>query len=184
MNADGYVYTGQGIPGSNMYSYCKYNPVNYIDSDGEMLGLILLGFGVSLGLMLFVSADNPQTIKDEEARQMANAREKYNQSTVPILPQIPNNNSNTFGIVYQPNNMDSGNSNPSIHVHNSAQITNKYEIRAVLEVIKTNGAFSSDVYNRDIDSYYKEWVGHSRLYNIISIINPESEDAYRAKHGG
>ena len=35
INADGYVSTGQGNAGYNMYSYCRNNPVNRIDVDGH-----------------------------------------------------------------------------------------------------------------------------------------------------
>ena len=35
VNADGYVSTGQGTQGYNMYSYCGFNPVNRIDVNGR-----------------------------------------------------------------------------------------------------------------------------------------------------
>ena len=35
VNADGYVSTGQGTQGYNMYSYCGFNPVNRIDTNGR-----------------------------------------------------------------------------------------------------------------------------------------------------
>ena len=35
INADGYVSTGQGFSGYNMYAYCGNNPVNRADSKGE-----------------------------------------------------------------------------------------------------------------------------------------------------
>jgi len=35
INADGYVSTGTGIAGFNMYAYCDNNPIIHIDPDGE-----------------------------------------------------------------------------------------------------------------------------------------------------
>ena len=34
INADGFVSTGQGISGNNMFAYCGNNPVNHSDSSG------------------------------------------------------------------------------------------------------------------------------------------------------
>lgn len=36
INADGYASTGQGIIGNNMFAYCGNNPVNSVDSAGNM----------------------------------------------------------------------------------------------------------------------------------------------------
>ena len=36
INADGYVSTGQGLTGYNMFAYCGNNPVNRVDPTGEV----------------------------------------------------------------------------------------------------------------------------------------------------
>ena len=60
INADGYVSTGQGLTGYNMFAYCGNNPVNYVDYTGESaLGvviLLLLGAGA---LVVLTSCENP-----------------------------------------------------------------------------------------------------------------------------
>ena len=54
LNADGYVSTGQGIIGHNMFAYCNNNPVNYADPSGSvpvlviLLGVVLIGGCFSL----------------------------------------------------------------------------------------------------------------------------------------
>ncbi|MBQ2253423.1 MAG: hypothetical protein II328_05495, partial [Clostridia bacterium] len=40
INADGYVSTGQGVLGNNMYAYCGNNPVNRIDSGGVFWDIV------------------------------------------------------------------------------------------------------------------------------------------------
>ena len=37
INADGYVSTGTGVLGHNMFAYCENNPVNYCDPSGHFL---------------------------------------------------------------------------------------------------------------------------------------------------
>ena len=36
INADGYISTGQGLAGFNMYSYCNNNPILYVDGTGNL----------------------------------------------------------------------------------------------------------------------------------------------------
>ena len=50
LNADGYVSTGQGLLGFNMYAYCNNNPVMNIDISGEDL----IGFLVVLAITTIV----------------------------------------------------------------------------------------------------------------------------------
>ena len=45
LNADGYVSTGQGLLGNNMYAYCSNNPVMYVDPTGEFAELAAIGIG-------------------------------------------------------------------------------------------------------------------------------------------
>ena len=35
INADGYVSTGQGVLGNNMFTYCGNNPINLVDPSGQ-----------------------------------------------------------------------------------------------------------------------------------------------------
>ena len=54
INADGYVSTGQGLLGNNMYAYCNNSPIMHVDHTGNfgigIAALILLGAVVVIGL--------------------------------------------------------------------------------------------------------------------------------------
>ena len=61
VNADGYVSTGQGLLGNNMFAYCLSDPINHIDPDGEFAittAFLLTGLAVTLisGLDMGISA--------------------------------------------------------------------------------------------------------------------------------
>ena len=47
ISADGYISTGQGVLGTNMFAYCLNNPVNRIDESGS-LSISILAKGASL----------------------------------------------------------------------------------------------------------------------------------------
>ena len=62
LNADGYVSTGTGLLGYNMYAYCSNNPVNYYDPKGDDAIALLAGWASSAwGL---AAADGPLPIGD------------------------------------------------------------------------------------------------------------------------
>ena len=48
VNADGYVSTGTGLMGHNMFAYCNNNPVMYVDPSGEFAG-----FGIIAGATIY-----------------------------------------------------------------------------------------------------------------------------------
>ena len=62
LNADGYVSTGQGLLGNNMFAYCLNNPVNHVDKDGKQPDTISGWIGEQVGELLykwFTGNDHP-----------------------------------------------------------------------------------------------------------------------------
>ena len=62
INADGYVSTGQGISGYNMFAYCGNDPVNRSDSTGKFWGAaIILGVAAAILALTGCSQDTSTT---------------------------------------------------------------------------------------------------------------------------
>ena len=59
LNADGYLSTGTGLLGYNMYAYCNNNPVMYMDESGEWgwktVGLFALGVVAAAAAATFIA---------------------------------------------------------------------------------------------------------------------------------
>ena len=124
VNGDGYVSTGQGILGSNMFAYCENNPVNRIDPSGEIaitatitgtaIGVALWKFGmVLLGIMvtyLIVDAlvNSPSISLPSNAKPKTDTKEKDIAPTIPkkTPPKEPT-------VIYRYGKMNPGNFVPS-----------------------------------------------------------------------
>ena len=69
INADGYVSTGQGLVGNNMFAYCGNNPVIYKDLSGQFFVPILIVGGLAIGGILLFSGCSAQPTSDVGAAQ-------------------------------------------------------------------------------------------------------------------
>ena len=56
INADGYISTGQGLIGYNMYAYCNNNPIMYVDPNGESATAVAATTGLILGKCILIVA--------------------------------------------------------------------------------------------------------------------------------
>lgn len=99
LNADGYVSTGSGLNGYNMFAYCNKNPVNCVDFSGNsflfIMTVSILGFasGFVIGMCAANHIDNyvnkqkidnevSSTYSQEEAKsEIDSILEKYNSSS-------------------------------------------------------------------------------------------------------
>lgn len=106
INADGFVSTGQGISGDNMFAYCGNNPVNRYDPSGNaflgimagaaLLKLFIAGAASCLVYIGFKSIVNnppaspPITIPKFEFKSKTAERAKEKEkSSSPVLPKKP-----------------------------------------------------------------------------------------------
>ena len=83
INADGYISTGSGLVGYNMYAYCNNNPVMYVDPSGDFpiaaVVEILKGFLFLVTALFMLDAaanvEVPKTITKSESSAKADEKE-------------------------------------------------------------------------------------------------------------
>ena len=77
LNADGYISTGQGILGTNMFAYCLNNPINFTDSTGKSAFWALLCLGVIGVGMLFLSGCSQNKAPTDYRKNDTNSQNCY-----------------------------------------------------------------------------------------------------------
>ena len=153
INADGYVSTGRGILGYNMFAYCGNNPVMRVDPNGE--GWILVVAILAIVVFSLTSCSQQPTQEQIEKAQN-DAKEKYNENTVSI------NNSLENAAV----NVTINDTGDVIKIQNSYQISNKYEQEAILNVIVNSEEYKGN--HTDIEKMTIEWSAHNLGFSLTS----------------
>ncbi len=75
INADGYISTGTGLLGYNMYAYCNNNPVMYVDPSGTIsfllgVAIVVVGYAIISNVANVIESEN--TVKNSTVEPMDN----------------------------------------------------------------------------------------------------------------
>ena len=145
INADGYVSTGQGLAGYNMFAYCGNNPVMYRDDFGKAPFHVMVSF------------------RDGGCSESKSISERLN-----LYDSTGSRVEGMINVKFSPNSK-----NPSFQIENSAYITNEYEQRLILYYIMTSSYYSQEIYGRTLESMLVEWKAHNEYYysDYSSIID-------------
>ena len=146
INADGYVSTGQGLTGYNMFAYCGNSPVMYVDYSGHRYTTTVCLEGGAGGD--FEDA-LPYIVHMYISGQGSNASGKIN-------------------VVFSPYG-----ENPSFKIYNSYWITDEEQQRLILEYIRASEYYSQDVFGRTVNSMLIEWDMHNDHYysNLARLLD-------------
>ena len=186
INADGYISTGQGVLGNNMFAYCNNNPVNMEDSCGHCSRF--------LGFLWKVDCNSSSCPKSK----------KYVKPTPPVNPSgtYVDKKGNTLGNVYviDPSQLKvmtqakekndviiidkRTESNPTMQVQDSYKISNKNQQKQICEVMLDYNASNpiEPAWNRTTDSMLIEWDAHNDGYTcrfIVSIFKDNASERLR-----
>ena len=144
INADSYASTGQGFLGVNMFAYCSNNPVNNFDNDGKRQG----------------HASAIAKAKRE------NAQGKYNEDTINIYMEGNGiDDASKLNVRFYIADAEKGYVN--INIDKSLEITDVYDMYAVLSVIVNSEYYSEEMFG-SVDYMIGQWIAHNECYNIAS----------------
>ena len=144
INADSYASTGQGFLGVNMFAYCSNNPVNNFDNDGKRQG-------------------HASAIAKAKRK---NAQEKYNEDTINIYMEGNGvDDASKLNVRFYIADAEKGYVN--ISIDKSLEITDVYDMYAVLTVIVNSEYYSEEMFG-SVDYMIGQWIAHNECYNIAS----------------
>ena len=77
LNADGYISTGTGLLGYNMFAYCNNNPVMFIDPSGDLLFTLIFGGVLLVGLSVGLTGCSPTSSGVSSSNAMEELDQKH-----------------------------------------------------------------------------------------------------------
>ena len=163
INADGYISTGQGLTGYNMFAYCNNNPVIYTDNSGTSPSHVMVslhdgggspsndGITISRYSLSFCDVVILQGKGiDDKTKEMYAA--KYPNSIIVIDGRFCNDKCIEC--------------NPNMQIYNSYKITDTSQQREILELLHRYDKLSPSRHDwgRTVDSIMVEWEMHNNHY--------------------
>ena len=170
INADGYISTGQGLTGYNMFAYCGNNPVMNVDYSGDRYTMVAFdedtgGLGVTNtvgGCVGTTARNHPIKVYNTDNFTIV----IVNGSIVSYDYYVDNYPNRYSGCILVYDDRHTSKDNPNIQIYNSYQITkleHKIEILKVLQEYDRNNP-SSISWDRSLNSLRIEWSMHNILY--------------------
>lgn len=158
INADGYISTGQGILGYNMFAYCGNNPVMYTDASGNIRSHVVV-----------CSMDDVGSAATRYSSSIGNVLVIYGNSFSEDTKQWYANAYPNSIIVFDGRycSADCIKCNPNMQIYNSYTIFSEAQQREILEIlVKHDEAYPSrHTWGRTVESMLIEWDMHNDHYN-------------------
>jgi len=160
INADGYVSTGQGVLGNNMFAYCLNNPINYFDLSGKRSTSVSAGIVFPNAMTYGSSGHSPYISKEEKL--FYSALKKYNSNSIDMHIGEIGTTPNKLNVTFYPDAA-------LIHIESSYAISDKYEKLAVIYTIMNSECYDATVYSNSVSTMLIEWSGHNFVYHASTL---------------
>ena len=168
ISADGYVSTGQGLIGSNMYAYCYNNPIMHVDPTGEIpkwLLITLVAVAVVVTVVVvttvvnhIINAVNESKIEEELDDLEKQGKDLSNKDTA--LEEINN-------ILYESTGKEEVTArlrdDNSLEILNSFEVGNRYTRQKICMIYTRTGLTT-----REYDNLSAEWNWHNLVYPFFA----------------
>ena len=179
INADGYVSTGQGVLGNNMFAYCGNNPVVRVDFGGEHWYFLWLD-----DLWECITAKKNDTKETSHDISLLAPEKKKPESSTYSKKDVNIYVSGKGGkieskvnVELMPNHKSGNKPNPNIKIYDSYKIRSTVDQRKILDIIMSDSNFDRAVFTRTQNSFITEWKIHNRAYDI-AFFSPYLQDRF------
>ena len=149
VNADGYVSTGQGLRGYNMYSYCNNNPVMYIDGSGNFPAWVLKIAIVVVVAIVTTTAINHGINSYNESKIKKEIKDSYTEEeALKEINEVSDQAKVEFTV-------------KDVTITGAYNITSRYDRQKISMIIKRTGKLE-----REYDNFSSEWLFHNVMYDL------------------
>ncbi len=168
INADGYVSTGQGFTGFNMFAYCGNNPVNRVDYSGSHWYLLWIDDLINL---IFNSEESDPEGTSHDVSYTSEEPPVYipekNYDVNVYITGEGSNDPDKINVELMPNHIDDGKPNPNIRIHDSYKIRDTNQQKMIMQIVMSSPLYDNTVFTRTCNSYITEWKIHNVLYDLV-----------------
>ena len=156
INADGYVSTGQGLTGYNMFAYCGNNPVMRVDPTGEIWRLVVAVVVIAVAINHCINLANEKKIEKELKDYYT--QEEAKAAIDEYLSKYKLGSDDVY-LEY---------TTEGYKIHNSYLVKSRYDRQYVSMILSR-----TNMTNREYDNLSAEWFGH----NLMNFLHFDSSTA-------
>ncbi len=180
ISPDGYISTGQGFTGYNMFSYCGNNPVSRADESGQFWGIVVAAIVgvVAIGCALTgCDASNGKSYSGEETdvettQPSIKAYSTYGDGTgnvyfvdnVKAAIELESNINNSDVVIIDNRTA----SDPNMQMRHSYKITNNKHQKEIAQIMLNynDDNLVNPAWSRTLKSIVQEWDYHNYAYSF------------------